>query len=150
MTLDGYKRIFYLEWAHRLIARLAGLIVVLPLLYFLLKGIIPWRKSAIYLLIAALFAFQGFMGWYMVSSGLIDRPHVSHFRLTIHLLVALSLLALALWTGLNRRYGHADAGRPDPLVRVRRRHAGDHRPPDRVRRAGGRAEGGQMSPTPGR
>ena len=105
MTLDGYKSIFYLEWAHRLIARVAGLIVVLPLAYFLWKGIIPWRRSAIYLVIAALFAFQGFMGWYMVSSGLVENPHVSHFRLTLHLLVALTLLAITLWTALNRVYG---------------------------------------------
>ena len=112
MTLEEYKGIFYLEWAHRLIARLAGLIVVLPLIYFLWKRIIPWRKSAPYLLIAFLFAFQGFMGWYMVSSGLIDQPHVSHFRLTIHLLIALTLLALALWTGLDRLYGHGGATRP--------------------------------------
>ncbi len=111
MTLDGYKRIFYLEWAHRLIARLAGLVVVLPLAWFLWRRIIPWRRSAIYLLIAALFAFQGFLGWYMVASGLVDRPHVSHFRLTIHLLTALTLLGLALWTGLDRAYGAADAGR---------------------------------------
>jgi heme a synthase len=112
MTLEEYKGIFYLEWAHRLIARLAGLIVVLPLLYFLWKRIIPWRKSAPYLLIAFLFAFQGFMGWYMVSSGLKDQPHVSHFRLTIHLLIALTLLALALWMGLDRLYGHGGATRP--------------------------------------
>jgi cytochrome c oxidase assembly protein subunit 15 len=112
MTLDGYKRIFYLEWAHRLIARIAGLIVVLPLAYFLWKGVIPWRKSGPFLLIVLLFALQGFMGWYMVSSGLIDRPHVSHFRLTIHLLIALTLLALAMWLGLDRLYGHGDATRP--------------------------------------
>ena len=112
MTLDGYKRIFYLEWAHRLIARLVGLIVVLPLIYFLWKRIIPWRKSAPYLLIVFLFGFQGFMGWYMVSSGLTDRPHVSHFRLTIHLLIALTLLALALWMGLDRVYGRGGAVRP--------------------------------------
>ncbi len=111
MTLDGYKRIFYLEWAHRLIARVAGLVVVLPLIYFLWRGIIPWRKSAVYLFIAALFAFQGFMGWYMVASGLVDRPHVSHFRLTIHLLTALTLLGLALWTALDRVYGGGGAGR---------------------------------------
>jgi len=111
MTLDGYKRIFYLEWAHRLIARLAGLVVVLPLIYFLWRGIIPWRRSGIYLLIAALFAFQGFLGWYMVASGLVDRPHVSHFRLTIHLLTALTLLGLALWTALDRIYGASAAGR---------------------------------------
>jgi cytochrome c oxidase assembly protein subunit 15 len=105
MTLEGYKRIFYVEYIHRLLARFAGLVVVVPLSYFLLKGIIPWRRSGIYLAIAVLFAFQGFMGWYMVSSGLRDLPAVSHFRLTIHLLLALFLLALTFWMALNHRYG---------------------------------------------
>ena len=105
MTLEGYKSIFYLEYIHRLLARFAGLVVVIPLFYFLLKGIIPWRKSAVYLAIALLFAFQGFMGWYMVSSGLRDVPSVSPYRLTIHLLLALFLLAMTLWMALNHRYG---------------------------------------------
>ena len=75
MTLEGYKSIFYVEYIHRLIARFAGLVVVIPLFYFIWKGIIPWRKSAVYLAIGLLFAFQGFLGWYMVSSGLrIYRP----------------------------------------------------------------------------
>ena len=104
MTVDEYKGIFYVEYIHRLIARFAGLIVVIPLFYFLWKGIIPWRKSAIYLIIAALFGFQGYLGWYMVSSGLTNVPAVSHFRLTIHLLMALFLLALTLWTALNHYY----------------------------------------------
>lgn len=103
MTLDGYKRIFYVEYGHRLLARFAGLAVLIPLLYFLLKGIIPWRKSAVYIAIVVLFAFQGFLGWYMVSSGLEDVPHVSHFRLTIHLLTAMFLLALTMWVALKHR-----------------------------------------------
>lgn len=120
MTLDGYKRIFYLEYIHRLLARFAGLVVVIPLFYFLLKGIIPWRKSAVYLFIALLFAFQGFMGWYMVSSGLRDVPSVSPYRLTIHLLLALTLLALTLWMALNHLYGFpqraAGARRTSPYL----------------------------------
>ena len=103
MTLADYQRIFYVEYIHRLIARLAGLIVVVPLGIFLWRGLIPWRKAGIYLSIAALFGFQGFLGWYMVSSGLVDQPAVSHFRLTIHLLVALTLLGLTLWTALNHQ-----------------------------------------------
>lgn len=101
MTLAAYQRIFLIEWAHRLIARLVGLVVFIPLLVFLLRGTIPWRKSGIYVLILLLFGFQGFIGWIMVASGLIDRPHVSHYRLTIHLLTALALLAICLWQALN-------------------------------------------------
>lgn len=104
MTLTGYKRIFYVEYFHRLLGRLAGLMVMLPLLYFLGKRVIPWRQSGVYVGIVILFAFQGFLGWYMVSSGLEDRPHVSHFRLTMHLLLALFLLALTLWTALTHFY----------------------------------------------
>jgi cytochrome c oxidase assembly protein subunit 15 len=107
MTLDGYRRIFYLEWAHRLIARIAGLFVVLPLAWFLWRGVIPWRRSAPYLLIGLLFGLQGFLGWWMVASGLLDAPQVSHFRLTIHLLTALLLLALTLWLAFNRIYGQS-------------------------------------------
>ncbi len=105
MTLSEYKQIFYLEYFHRLIARFAGLIVAIPLLYFLLKGIIPWRKSAVYVAIGLLFAFQGWLGWYMVSSGLIDNPAVSHYRLTFHLLTALFLLGLTVWAALNHLNG---------------------------------------------
>jgi cytochrome c oxidase assembly protein subunit 15 len=112
MTLAGYKRIFYLEWVHRLIARLVGLFVVLPLAYFLWRRIIPWRWSGVYLLIAALYAFQGFLGWYMVSSGLVDAPHVSHYRLTIHLLTALTLIAVTLWTALGRVYERSGQRQP--------------------------------------
>lgn len=104
MTLFEYKEIFWLEFIHRLIARFAGLLVVIPIFYFLFKGIIPWRKSAVYLLIGLLFGFQGFMGWYMVSSGLVDNPAVSHFRLAAHLLTALLLLGLTLWMALKHYY----------------------------------------------
>lgn len=101
MTLAAYQRIFLIEWAHRLIARLVGMVVLIPLAVFLLRGTIPWRKSGVYLLILALFGFQGFLGWFMVASGLIDRPHVSHYRLTIHLLTALTVLAICLWQAFN-------------------------------------------------
>ena len=105
MTVEDYKKIFYVEYFHRLVGRFAGLFVVIPLAYFLFKGIIPWRKSFIYIFISIMFAFQGFLGWYMVSSGLVDNPAVSHYRLTIHLLTAMLLLAVTFWTALNHLYG---------------------------------------------
>jgi cytochrome c oxidase assembly protein subunit 15 len=109
MSLAGYQRIFYIEWAHRLIARIAGLAVVLPLAVFLWQGVIAWRQSGLFIGIAALFGLQGFLGWFMVSSGLLDTPAVSHYRLTIHLLMAMLLLAITLWAAMNRdpRSGHA-------------------------------------------
>lgn len=104
MSLDEYKSIFYVEYVHRLIARLVGLALALPLAYFLLRGFIPWRQSGAYLAIGVLFVFQAFMGWFMVASGLVDRPSVSHYRLTAHLLTALVVLALCLWTALGHTY----------------------------------------------
>jgi cytochrome c oxidase assembly protein subunit 15 len=105
MTLPEYKLIFYMEWVHRIIARLAGLFYAIPVFYFLIKKIIPFKEFGVYFAMGMLFIGQAFMGWYMVSSGLIDRPAVSHFRLTIHLLFALTLLAIALWTALGHKYG---------------------------------------------
>lgn len=103
MTLAEYKQIFYVEFIHRLVARLAGLIVTIPLLVFLWRGVLTWRQSGRYWLMIILFGVQGFMGWYMVSSGLVDRPAVSHFRLTLHLVLALLLLGLAFWMTLTLR-----------------------------------------------
>jgi cytochrome c oxidase assembly protein subunit 15 len=116
MTLSEYQAIFYIEYIHRLVARMAGLLVVVPLLTFLARGLIPWRKAGIYLTIVMLFCVQGFMGWYMVSSGLVDRPEVSPYRLTLHLLLALGLLALALWTGLTHMRGAAAGRAPSTSV----------------------------------
>ncbi len=101
MTVQAYKTIYLIEFTHRLIARLAGLIVLLPLSLFLVKGIIPRRQSLPYLGIGGLFVLQGLFGWYMVQSGLVDQPHVSPYRLTIHLLTALLILTISLWKGLQ-------------------------------------------------
>jgi cytochrome c oxidase assembly protein subunit 15 len=111
MTLAEYRFIFYIEWIHRLIARLAGLAYAIPVFYFLLKKILPWREFGVYFGMGMLFIGQAFMGWYMVASGLVDRPAVSHFRLTIHLLFALTLMGLALWTALGHKYGFPDPGK---------------------------------------
>jgi cytochrome c oxidase assembly protein subunit 15 len=105
MTLDEYKFIFYMEWLHRNIARFAGLIYAIPVFYFLFTKKIPFKEFGIYFVMGLLFMTQAIAGWVMVASGLVDRPSVSHFNLTIHLLLALSLLGLALWTGFGHKYG---------------------------------------------
>ena len=120
MTLAEYKFIYYNEYIHRMLGRLAGTLYVVPLFYFLIKGAIPWRKSAVYLAIGLLFALQGFMGWYMVSSGLIDRPSVSHYRLTVHLLLALTLLGFCLWAGLTTYFGDSRPQRRAATRQARR------------------------------
>jgi cytochrome c oxidase assembly protein subunit 15 len=109
MTVDDYKFIFYLEWFHRLIARLAGLVYAIPVFWFLFRTTIPWKEFGFYFVMGILFIGQAFMGWYMVASGLVDRPSVSHYLLTAHLLLALSLLSLSLWTAYGHRYGFPDA-----------------------------------------
>jgi cytochrome c oxidase assembly protein subunit 15 len=109
MTLPEYQYIFYIEWIHRLIARLAGLTYAIPVFYFLFKKTIPWREFGMYFVMGMLFISQAFAGWVMVASGLNERPAVSHFNLTIHLLLALGLMGLSLWTALGHKYGFPDS-----------------------------------------
>ncbi|GAB4567325.1 MAG: COX15/CtaA family protein [Anaerolineales bacterium] len=109
MTLEEYQYIFYIEWFHRLIARLAGLFYAFPVFYFLLRKTIPLKEFSIYFWMGILFIGQAVMGWLMVYSGLIDRPAVSHFRLTAHLLLALSLFSLAMWTAFGHKFGFPDS-----------------------------------------
>jgi len=108
MTLEEYQYIFYVEWIHRFVARFAGLVYAIPVFYFLFTKKIPFREFGIYFLMGMLFISQAFAGWIMVASGLVDRPSVSHFNLTIHLLLALALFGLSLWTALGHTYGFPD------------------------------------------
>ena len=97
MTLTEFKIIFYWEYAHRLLARIVGLFSLLPLIFFTLKFKNVNYYSNKYYLIFLLICLQGFIGWFMVSSGLIENNNVSHFRLSIHLSLALFLLSLIFW-----------------------------------------------------
>lgn len=105
MTLEEYEFIFWMEWIHRFIARMAGLAYAIPVFYFLFTKKIPFKEFGVYFVMGMLFISQAFAGWIMVASGLVDRPSVSHFNLTIHLLLALSLFGLSLWTALGHKYG---------------------------------------------
>jgi len=99
MTLNEFKVIFWWEWVHRQLGRLIGLSVLLPLIYFTVKdGLWIIKKYGIILLLVCL---QGFFGWYMVSSGLINRVDVSHYRLSIHLLTAFIILSIVFWNFLQ-------------------------------------------------
>jgi len=99
MTIREFKVIFWWEWAHRFLGRLIGLSFLIPLIYFSFK--IKLSKLFNLYLIFFLICFQGFVGWYMVSSGLVDRVDVSHFRLSIHLVIAFLILSLILWNYLQ-------------------------------------------------
>ena len=101
MTMQEFKVIFWWEWAHRFLGRLIGILFLLPLLFFTLK--LGFRKLFNLYLIFFLICFQGFIGWYMVSSGLVDRVDVSHFRLSVHLIIAFLILSLILWNYLDLR-----------------------------------------------
>ncbi len=101
MGVSEFKGIFWWEYIHRLLGRLIGVVFLLPFLYFLARGqargALAWKLGGIFLL----GALQGAMGWYMVKSGLVDEPRVSHLRLTAHLGLAFVIFAAQLWVALD-------------------------------------------------
>jgi cytochrome c oxidase assembly protein subunit 15 len=110
MTLAEFKNIYFWEYVHRLLGRLIGLAFALPLAWFAWKQAIPrgygWKLVAL----LALGGLQGAIGWWMVASGLVERPDVSHIRLAVHLLAALTIFAALIWVALDLL---ALARRPD-------------------------------------
>ena len=111
MTLAEFKFIYFWEWIHRLLGRVIGLAFALPLAWFWVKKAIPAGYKPRLLALLALGALQGTIGWWMVSSGLSARTDVSHYRLAVHLLTALTILGGLVWTALDL---HALA--KDPLA----------------------------------
>ncbi len=99
MSLKEFKVIFWWEWAHRFLGRIIGIFFLIPLIYFSFK--VKIRKIIDLYFIFFLICFQGFIGWYMVSSGLVDRVDVSHYRLAIHLLIAFIIISLIFWNYLK-------------------------------------------------
>ena len=117
MTLAGFKAIFFWEWLHRILGRLVGMALVVPLAWYAWRRAIPagygWRLLAL----AALVGLQGAIGWWMVASGLEYRTDVSHFRLATHLLTALFLLGGLVWTARDlNRLARDPAARPARLT----------------------------------
>src|SRR5262245_12180011 len=98
MSLDEFKMIFWWEWSHRLLGRAIGAAFLLPFLFFLWRGGLYERLKSRLWLIFALGALQGAVGWWMVASGLTERTEVSQYRLAVHLLLALAIYALIVWT----------------------------------------------------
>ena len=99
MTINEFKIIFWWEWIHRFLGRFIGISFLIPLIYF--TYLTSFKKMLNLYLIFFLICFQGFIGWYMVSSGLVDRVDVSHYRLAIHLIVAFIILSLIFWNYLD-------------------------------------------------
>lgn len=112
--VDDFKGIFWLEYLHRLLGRLIGLVFAIPLLYFAIKRYIPAHELPKFLLMLALGGLQAFIGKIMVASGQVDAPHVSPYRLTAHLVLAFGVFALMFWVALSRLH---EPGEPHPWYR---------------------------------
>jgi cytochrome c oxidase assembly protein subunit 15 len=111
-SVEDFRQVFWLEYLHRLWGRLIGVAFALPLAWFWLRGrLASWLKPRL-LVLLALGALQGAVGWAMVASGLIDRPSVSHYRLAAHLMLAVAIYAYTIW--LILRLGAPRARRRDP------------------------------------
>ncbi|MDC1135402.1 COX15/CtaA family protein [Alphaproteobacteria bacterium] len=106
MDMAGFKWIFFWEYFHRLWGRLLGFCFFIPLVYFWLRGRIPAGYKLPLVGLLFLGGFQGVVGWWMVTSGLVDDPTVSQYRLASHLSVALIIFSGLIWTSANLAYGH--------------------------------------------
>ncbi len=102
--LDDYKFIYFWEWFHRFIGRIIGVVFIIPFVYFLTKKKLDTATIKKCIVLLGMGAFQGFLGWFMVKSGLIDNPDVSHFRLSLHLTFAFITFAYTLWVALDLIY----------------------------------------------
>jgi heme a synthase len=101
MELEDFKEIFFWEWLHRLWGRLIGLVYALPLVWFWVRGQIPAGYKLKFIALLILGGLQGALGWFMVTSGLVDVPTVSHYRLAAHLCFALTLMCALLWMAFD-------------------------------------------------
>ena len=101
ITLTEFKGIFFWEWLHRVIGRVLGLVFIITFLYFLITRQLDKSTIKKTIILLILGGFQGFLGWYMVKSGLVDRPDVSHYRLAAHLTTAFVTFAFTLWIALD-------------------------------------------------
>jgi len=113
MNLEEFKDIFFWEWIHRVIGRVTGLVFIIPFIYFLWKKKLSGKTIRLCLGLMTLGALQGFLGWFMVKSGLVDRPDVSHYRLAMHLTTAFITFAATFWVALGLMFPATD--HPGPL-----------------------------------
>ncbi len=108
MSLGEFKSIFWFEYGHRLLGRSIGIIFLLPFLFFLVKGKIDRALTPKLITMFVLGGLQGLMGWYMVKSGLVNDPHVSQYRLTAHLALAIVIYSYMFWVALDLLYPKID------------------------------------------
>ena len=103
-TISDYKFIYFWEWFHRLIGRVIGMVFIIPFIYFLIMKKLDSATIKKCVILLGLGGLQGFFGWFMVRSGLIDNPDVSHFRLALHLTTAFITFAYTFWVALDLIY----------------------------------------------
>lgn len=102
--IEEFKDIYFWEWLHRVIGRFIGIVFLIPFLYFLITKKLDKPTIIKSLILLFMGGFQAFLGWYMVKSGLVDRPDVSHYRLAAHLVTAFLTFAYSLWVALDLIY----------------------------------------------
>ena len=101
MTINEFKTIYWWEYGHRLLGRIIGIAYLIPLLIFTVKKMLKKNELVNFFTILFLIIIQGFVGWYMVKSGLVEKTDVSHYRLSLHLSIAFFIFILLLWNLLN-------------------------------------------------
>ena len=116
LSLEGFKRIFWIEYAHRIAGRLVALAFLLPFLFFQLRGYFSIAMSLRLIAVFLVGGLQGLLGWYMVKSGMVNDPSVSQYRLTAHLSLAVLLYSYVLWLSIGLicarfRLGHLDGSK---------------------------------------
>ncbi len=104
MTVNDFKGIYWLEYLHRLLGRIIGVVFLIPFVYFVAKGYIRRHETLKYAVMFLLGGLQGLLGWYMVKSGLVNDPHVSQYRLTAHLVAAFLIYGYMFWVALDLLY----------------------------------------------
>jgi cytochrome c oxidase assembly protein subunit 15 len=108
-TLEDFQSIYWWEYIHRMFGRMIGVIFIIPFVFFLWKRWIPKDMLKHFLIILALGAFQALLGWFMVKSGLVDVPRVSHYRLAAHLSTAFIACSYIFWVAMRyRNYGQEE------------------------------------------
>ena len=112
MGLDDFKRIFWLEYLHRLLGRILGLVYLLPLLWFAIRYRLPIRLKVSLGFLLVLGVTQGLLGWYMVKSGLVDEPTVSHYRLAAHLGLAVLIYGIMLFIAIGLGSRRENSSKP--------------------------------------
>ena len=103
-TLEEFKSIFFWEYLHRLIGRVIGMVFLLPFIYFLIKKMLPKKLFIQCMLLFGMGGLQGVIGWWMVKSGLVKNPDVSHYRLATHLIMAFLTFAYTFWVAMGLMY----------------------------------------------